>query len=116
MIEHNRNLLLNEVENLLYPNEQQETTTEIDKSTSYSTLEKVDYEDEDVYEPDELEDDEELASYRYPIRVSFSDEPEEYPETSISNPEVSSPFEESTFPSIDLSPESLKQKGCKTVC
>lgn len=115
MIEHNRNLLLNEVENLLYPNEQQETTTEIDKSTSYSTLEKVDYEDEDVYEPDELED-EELASYRYPIRVSFSDEPEEYPETSISNPEVSSPFGESTFPSIDLSPESLKQKGCKTVC
>lgn len=57
---------------------------------------------------DDYDDDEEDESYRYPVRVSFDDVPEGPPPER----ESSAPF---VMPNIDLNPESLKQKGCRTV-
>ncbi|CAG2163901.1 unnamed protein product [Oppiella nova] len=59
-------------------------------------------------DPDDYEDDEEIESFRYPVRVTPFDTDEDHsPER-----EPSPPF---VIPNIDLNPESLKQKGCRTI-
>ena len=62
-------------------------------------------EDQEDYEED---DDDEEESLRYPVRASFDDVPEGPPR----DRESGLPF---VMPNIDLNPESLKQKGCRTV-
>jgi hypothetical protein len=61
-------------------------------------------------DPEDYEDDEELESFRYPVRVTFQDS--ENDDDPIPPRDNSPPF---IIPNIDLNPESLKQKGCRTV-
>jgi hypothetical protein len=59
-------------------------------------------------DPEDYEDDEELESFRYPVRVTFDDSDDD----PIQARDNSHRF---IIPDIDLNPESLKQKGCRTV-
>lgn len=59
-------------------------------------------------DPEDYEDDEELESFRYPVRVTFHDSDDDPIPARDSSP----PF---IIPNIDLNPEALKQKGCRTV-
>jgi hypothetical protein len=57
---------------------------------------------------EDYEDDEELESFRYPVKVNYQDSEED----NNGERDTSPPF---VMPNIDLNPESLRQKGCRTV-